>query len=124
MSTIAAATFWSASRRRKGSRSRRRMTVTGRQKKTERVSAPPFPRYPRRNGLGDCRLRLFVRRIVGFAQHVAAAPDGLDVIGAAAGQAELFAQLADEHVDDFQFGLVHAAIKMVQEHLLGQRRAL
>jgi hypothetical protein len=37
---------------------------------------------------------------------------------------ELLAQLADEDVDDLQFRLVHAAIEMVQEHFLGQRRAL
>src|SRR5204863_296773 len=58
------------------------------------------------------------------AQHVAAAPDGLDVVIAAGGLRELLAQLADEDVDDLQLGLVHPAIEMVQEHLLGQRRAL
>ena len=40
------------------------------------------------------------------------------------GHRELLAQLADEHVDDLQFRLVHAAIEMVEEHFLGQRRAL
>src|SRR4051812_24768722 len=59
-----------------------------------------------------------------LAQHVAAAPDGLDVVLPLAGVRELLAQLADEHVDDFQFGLVHAAVEMIEEHLLGQRRAL
>ncbi len=40
------------------------------------------------------------------------------------GVGELLAQLADEHVDDLELRLVHAAIEMVEEHLLGQRRAL
>ena len=64
--------------------------------------------------------RLFVR----VAQHIAAAPYGLDVIFAAAGMAELLAQLADEDVDDLEFGFVHAAVKVVEEHFLGQRGAL
>jgi hypothetical protein len=38
--------------------------------------------------------------------------------------ASFLAQLADEDVDDLQLGLVHAAIEVVQEHFLGQRRAL
>ena len=38
------------------------------------------------------------------------------------GVGELLAQLADEDVDDLEFRLVHAAIEMVEEHLLGQRR--
>ena len=59
-----------------------------------------------------------------LAQHIAAAPDGLDVVLAPGGVRELLAQLADEHVDDLEFGLVHAAIEMIEEHLLGQRRAL
>src|SRR6185436_3180156 len=59
-----------------------------------------------------------------LAQHIAAAPDGLDVVLALRRIRELLAQLADEHVDDLQFGLVHAAVEMVEEHLLGQRRAL
>ncbi|PAV69736.1 hypothetical protein WR25_06800 [Diploscapter pachys] len=40
------------------------------------------------------------------------------------GQAELLAQLADEDVDDLEFGFVHAAIQVVQKHFLGQRGAL
>src|SRR4051794_24201038 len=60
----------------------------------------------------------------GVAQHVAAAPDGLDVIVAARRGRELLAQLADEDIDDLELGLVHAAVKVVEEHLLGERRAL
>ncbi len=37
---------------------------------------------------------------------------------------QFLAQLADEHVDDLEFGLVHAAVEMVEEHLLGERGAL
>src|SRR6185437_1541332 len=62
--------------------------------------------------------------LVGLAQHVAAPPDGLDVILAAGRDRKLLAQLADENVDDLEFGLVHAAIEMVEEHLLGERRPL
>src|SRR5215831_16532921 len=65
--------------------------------------------------------RLVVRRL---AQHIAAAPDGLDVVLAVRRVGELLAQLADEHVDDLEFGLVHAAVEMVEEHLLGEGRAL
>jgi len=36
----------------------------------------------------------------------------------------LLSQLAHEDIDDFELGLIHAAIKMVEEHLLGERRAL
>ena len=59
-----------------------------------------------------------------LAQHIAAAPHRLDVVLAVRGIRKLLAQLADEHVDDLEFGLVHAAIEMIEEHLLGQRGAL
>src|SRR5215470_9131896 len=65
--------------------------------------------------------RFVVRRL---AQHVAAAPDRLDVVLAVGRVGELLAQLADEDVDDLELGLVHPAIEMVEEHLFGQRRAL
>src|SRR3546814_8241722 len=42
----------------------------------------------------------------------------------AAGQRHFLAELADENIDDLQFRLIHAAIEMIQEHFLGQRRAL
>src|SRR5690606_24746124 len=58
------------------------------------------------------------------AQHVAAAPDRLDIVLAPGGFGELFPQLADEDVDDLQLRLVHAAVEVVEEHLLGERRAL
>src|SRR5262245_27090267 len=68
---------------------------------------------------GDARL------VVGrLAQHVAAAPHRLDVVLAVAGIRELLAQLADEDVYDLELGLVHAAVEMIEEHLLGQRGAL
>ncbi|GJE34646.1 hypothetical protein LDDCCGHA_4858 [Methylobacterium oxalidis] len=46
------------------------------------------------------------------------------VVLALAGVGELLAQLADEDVDDLQLGLVHAAVEVVEEHLLRQGRAL
>ena len=53
------------------------------------------------------------RAVFGIAQDIAAAPDGLDIIVAAGGGAELFAELADEDVDDLQLRLVHAAVKVI-----------
>src|SRR3546814_6568450 len=76
---------------------------------------------------GDRRLRdRGLRQLFyfGFAQHVAAAPDGLDVIVAVARHAQLLAELADEDVDDLEFGLVHPAVEVVEEHFLGERGAL
>src|SRR5215203_3916398 len=58
-----------------------------------------------------------------LAQDVASPPDRLDVVLALRSVGELLAKLADENVDDLEFRLVHAAIEMVQEHLLRQRRA-
>ena len=40
------------------------------------------------------------------------------------GLRELLAQLADEDVDDLHFRLVHAAIEVVEERLLGQHHSL
>ena len=37
---------------------------------------------------------------------------------------KLFAQLADEDVDDLELGLVHPPVKVIEEHLLCQGRAL
>src|SRR3569833_3562270 len=62
--------------------------------------------------------------LIGLAQHVAAAPDGLDVVLAARRHRKLLAQLADEDVDDLELGLVHAAVEMIEEHLLGKGGAL
>src|SRR5690349_23852275 len=49
------------------------------------------------------------------AQHVAAAPDRLDVAVAAGRRDQLLAQLADEDVDDLELGLVDPAIEMRSE---------
>src|SRR4051795_2141687 len=62
--------------------------------------------------------------LVRLAQHVAAAPNGLDEVAAFGGIRELLAELADEDVDDLQLRLVHAAIEVVQEHFLGEGGAL
>jgi hypothetical protein len=63
-------------------------------------------------------------RLAGLAQHIASAPDRLDVVAATACVRELLAQLTDEDVDDLQFRLVHAAIEMIQKHFLAERRSL
>jgi hypothetical protein len=64
-------------------------------------------------------------RLLGWlSQGVAAPPNGLDVILAAAGVSELLSELAYEDVDDLGFRLVvQSAVKMVEEHFLGQSRA-
>src|SRR3546814_19495752 len=77
------------------------------------AAAPPDAAAARS---GDRRLRdrgLRQLFFFGFAQHVAAAPDGLDVIVAVARHAQLLAELADEDVDDLEFGLVHPAVELV-----------
>src|SRR5262249_19730507 len=51
-------------------------------------------------------------------------PHRLYVVLAARSVGEYLAQLADEDVDDFELRLVHAAVEVVEEHLLGERRAL
>src|SRR5262249_5086716 len=71
-------------------------------------------------GLLRSRCALLAR----VAQHVAPAPHGLDVAVAAGRGLQLVAELADEHVDDLELGLVHAAVEVVEEHFLRQRRAL
>jgi hypothetical protein len=63
----------------------------------------------------------FVSSSVG--PRIAATPHRLDLGLAVRGIGQLLAQLADKHFDDLDLGLVHAAIEMVEEHLLGQRRA-
>src|SRR4029077_18235639 len=78
----------------------------------------PFPSTTVDKSGGD---DLFAGRI---AQHIAAAPDRLDIVVAIGCRRELLAALADEDVDVFDFRLVHPAIKVVQEHFLGQRGAL
>src|ERR1700738_4329762 len=60
----------------------------------------------------------------GLAQHIAAAPHGFDEVLATRCVGEFLAQLADEYVDDFELRLVHAAVEMVEEHLLRQSSAL
>src|SRR5271165_618214 len=55
-------------------------------------------------------------RLFGWlSQGVAAPPNGLDVILAAARVGQLLSELADEHVDDLGVRLIEAAIKMVEE---------
>src|SRR5689334_4495221 len=73
-------------------------------------------RRPEKSSGGNLRLV-----VTGFPEHVAAAPHGLDVVLAVRRVGELLAQLADEHVDDLELGLVHAAVEMIEEHLLGER---
>ena len=57
-------------------------------------------------------------------QHIAAAPNGFDIALSTGGRRKFLAQFANKHVDDLQLGFIHAALEMVQEHLLGQGRPL
>ena len=72
-------------------------------------------------GLGSLpRQLLFVRS--NFAQQLAASPDLFDDVYAAAGGGKLFTKLAAKHVDDIGLWLIHAAIELIEDHFLGQRR--
>src|SRR5262245_10840527 len=62
--------------------------------------------------------------LVRLAQDVTAAPHRLDVVLATGCRREFLSQLADEDVDDLQLGFIHAPIKMIEEHLLGERGTL
>ena len=81
------------------------------------------PPRPSRIRSGDAGFR---RRsdLVCWHQPVAAPPNGLDVVLAARCVGKLLAQLAYEHIDDFELRLVHPAIHRVQEHLLRDVAAL
>src|SRR3546814_7930565 len=76
-----------------------------------------------RSGVGDVTSRLGAVGADRVAQHVAAAPHGLDVVVAAGRGGQLLAELADEDVADLQLRLVHAAVEVVEDHLLGDRKS-
>jgi hypothetical protein len=79
----------------------------------------------RRQAASSLTVKTDPRLILGrFAQHLATAPHGLDVVLAVRGAGQLLAQLADEDVDDLDLRLVHAAVEIVKKHLLGECRAL
>jgi hypothetical protein len=61
-------------------------------------------------------------RLLGWlSQGVAAPPNGLDVILTAAGVSELLSELAYEDIDDLGVRfVVQSAVKMIEEHFLGQ----
>jgi hypothetical protein len=59
------------------------------------------------------------RRCLRVAKHVPAAPYGLDKVIAAFRMREFLAQLTDKDVDDFELGLVHSPVEVVQKHFLG-----
>src|SRR3546814_15239900 len=70
-----------------------------------------------RSGVGGVPGRLGAVSAHRVAQHIAAAPDGLDVVVAAGRVGQLLAKLADEDVYDLQLRLVHAAVEMIEAHL-------
>src|SRR6516164_6888811 len=59
-----------------------------------------------------------------IAEPIASTPNGLDIVFAAGCLRQLFAQFADENIDDLERRLVHPAIEMAEKHLLGYRGAL
>ena len=61
--------------------------------------------------------------MTGIAKHIAAAPNCFDIMLTASRRLQLLAEFTNEDIDDFEFRLVHATIKVIEEHFLGQRRA-
>ena len=57
-----------------------------------------------------------------FAQYITAPPDRFDIAFPGQGFGQLLAQLADEDIDDLEFGFVHPAVKVVEKHLLFNAR--
>ena len=56
------------------------------------------------------------RRCHRFVKHIASAPYRFDVVIAARRLGELFAQLADENINDLKLGLAHSAIEVIEKH--------
>ena len=56
------------------------------------------------------------RRCHRFVKHIAPAPYRFDVVIAARRLGELFAQLADENINDLELGLARSAIEGVEKH--------
>jgi len=82
---------------------------------TSRSSRPGYSTLPLpAAGFGQIRI----------AKPVAATPYCFDKVIAARCLGQLLAQLANKDVDDFDLGLVHSAVEMVEKHFLCQRRAL
>ena len=68
--------------------------------------------------------RAITPSVAWITQNVATTPDGLDIVLAIAGGCEFPAQFANKHVNNLYLGLVHAAVEVMQDHLLGQRNVL
>src|SRR6516162_5132783 len=60
--------------------------------------------------------------ISAVVEPVASPPHGLDMVFAACRLCQLFAQIADQNIDDLELWFVHPAIEMVEKHLLGYDR--
>jgi len=56
------------------------------------------------------------RRCHRLVKNIAAAPYRFDIVIAARRLSELFAQLADENINDLELGLVRSAIEVVEKH--------
>src|SRR5579863_5627064 len=97
--------------------SRTRLSAAQKNGRTRRSARSSSAMRPQTSSFDEFALRVGRCRV---AQHITATPDRLDVVVAAGRLAQFLAQLADEHVDDLEFGLVHAAVEMIEEHLLGE----
>jgi hypothetical protein len=73
---------------------------------------------PAPSGMG---WRRHFRRV---AKPIASTPNRLDVVFAARCLRQLFAQMADEHIDNLEFRLVLSAVEVAKKHLLGYGDAL
>ena len=70
-------------------------------------------------------LRLGAHFILGWiAKNITASPNRFDIVFALRSGCELFAKLTDKDVNDLQFRLVHATVKMVEEHFFCEGCAL
>src|SRR5215475_14173247 len=72
-------------------------------------------RYRRHRPSGAERWRYLTR----IAQQVASTPNGLDIGFAVRRLCQLFAQMADKHIDDLDLRLVNSAVQVREKHLLG-----
>jgi hypothetical protein len=67
---------------------------------------------------------LGVRRRRRVAEDIAATPHRFDIVIAAGRLSELFAQIADEHVNNLEFRLVCRPVKVIEKHCLREDGAL
>src|SRR6201987_1601122 len=65
----------------------------------------------------------FGRRYRRLTQHIAAASHRLDVVVTAGCSGKLFAERANQNINDFGLGLVSSPVKVVEDHTLCKDRS-